>query len=105
MKIGFLILCSMLLLPGCTSLYMREAAPYQSFKKNLGEQYPSSSLPPYLSKEVWLGYEILPNGNQVNLVGAGGQCVFAFEVDTKARRLTGWRFASKDAPPECMPRP
>ena len=68
MRIRYMILCAMLLLSGCASLYMPEVVPYQSFKKSLGEQYPSITLPPHLSKEVWLGYEILPNGNQVNIV-------------------------------------
>ena len=78
-------------------------APYENFRKNLGEKHPISALPQYKAKEVWLGYEKRADGTQENLVGAAGQCVFAFEVDTKAQRMTGWRLAAKNDPQECMP--
>jgi len=103
MKNGYLLSYTICLLSGCTSLYMPWVAPYESFEKQLGEQYPISALPPYKSNEVWLGYEKRADGTQENRVGAAEQCVFAFEVDTRARRMTGWRLASKNDPQECMP--
>ena len=103
MKNCYLLGCVIFLLPGCTSLYMPWVAPYESFGKNLGEQDPVSVLPPYKSKEVWLGYEKRGDGTQENRVGAAEQCVFAFEVDTRTRRMTGWRLASKNDLQECMP--
>ena len=80
-------------------------ASYESFMGNLGEEHPVNTLPPYISEEVWLGYDIRADGIQQNRLGSREQCVYVFEVDTKTRRMIGWRFASKNDPQECMPSP
>lgn len=95
MKKLSLLGCLPFFLSGCTSMYMPWVVPYEGFKNQLGERRPVSSLPPFKGEEVWLGYEKRPDGIQINRVGAADRCVFAFEVDTNARRLVAWRLASK----------
>jgi len=94
---------ALLLLAGCTSLYMPQIKPYQSFMENLSPPQDVEHLPPYSGKEVWLGYHVTPDGLQENRLGSGGRCVFVFTVDLHTRRMVSWRFASKNDASECQP--
>ena len=84
---------------------MPRTAPYESFRNNLSKIHSPNVLPPHAWTEVWLGYEDLQDGTQRNWVGAGERCVYVFEVDKRTRHMTGWRFASKFDPQDCLPRP
>jgi len=94
-----------LLLTGCTSLNMPQVKPYEGFAQRLSPPQDVQRLPPHTGKEVWLGYDITPDGRQENRLGSGERCVFVFVMDLQTRRLVSWRFAAKDDPADCQPRP
>jgi hypothetical protein len=96
------------LLSGCKTLgygeLYRQMKPYEGFEGKLSESLDMGDLPSPTSQEVYLFPKVRSDGILENRWGSGGRCVYVFEVDPKARRMVGWRFAAKYNPSECQPK-
>jgi hypothetical protein len=96
------------LLSGCRTIsygeLYRQMKPYEDFEEKLSESLGVEDLPFPTSQEVYLFPRMRPDGIRENRWGSGGRCVYVFEVDPKARRMVGWRFAAKYDPSECLPK-
>jgi hypothetical protein len=75
---------------------------YDSFRPNLCPMMDVRHLPPVRGQEQLLLRVQRPDGILEEQVGWQGRCVYVFEIDPKAHRLVGWRYAAKDDPKECL---
>ena len=110
--------CSPLLLlvtfymTGCAVFDEPWRKPYEGLEEKLGSIRDIADLPPSTRGEIHLGRVRQANGKYTNedgtfenKVGDAQNCLFAFKVDPKIRRMVGWRFASRNGPAECYPNP